>query len=185
MNEENTKNNTSGLSLSDKNSVNQEPVDEVFFFASQREMSGYEKKTEFFEPMVLSDKKQIRLNPVLVLVSLLVLIMGVIVSIDMLKKEPGTLEGAYKFTYAEASGKTMTQSQLRARGLNSANLCLEIGGDKAKVSLDENLADCDYTVDGDEIIITKGEKVLKGEVDLIEETVTLEMDGADLIFEKM
>ncbi len=134
---------------------------------------------------VVVKNKGFQFSPIVILVAVAVLVMGVLLVKDIFHKEPGTLDGQYEFAYAEADGREVSPEEARAWGVDAVGMTMDINGDSAVVTLHGVERECDLEVVGDEITLTRGDKVITGKVDLYEETITMEMNSGDVIFEKI
>ena len=142
-------------------------------------------QTPVVDDTVVVKNKGFQFSPIVILVAVAVLVMGVLLVKDIFHKEPGTLDGQYEFAYAEADGREVSPEEARAWGVDAVGMTMDINGDSAVVTLHGVERECDLEVVGDEITLTRGDKVITGKVDLYEETITMEMNSGDVIFEKI
>ena len=91
-------------------------------------------------------------------------------------------EGTYEFSYATAKGVSVSKAELQASGMNVEGFTLEVNGKHGKFSYMGRTADCDVKVDGSTISFVNGNETLDGTFDAGSGTITLEMNGAYLVF---
>lgn len=192
INESDVKNENedSSLSMVTEKLVQSNPSEDHFFYASPNTPEKKYYNTPDVETDVIIKEKGIHINPIVFLAAVVVAVLAIIVIKDMLHKEPGTLNGEYDFSYVEADGKEMDGAELLAWGVDATDMAITIDGDKAEIYVDGSGVECDFLVDGDEFTISgktkSGEtQEMHGEIDLYEETVTLNMDTGNVVFEKI
>ena len=128
--------------------------------------------------------KGFRLNPILVVAVISLLALGTGWMLGVFRKKANPIDGSYKFDHAVANGKVVTPSQLYAYGVNTNGMAIRIDGDYADLTVFGFTGHCDFEQDGNDIKVTNGSKYMTGKASITEETVTLQHNGTDLVFEK-
>lgn len=150
---------------------------------SQGGSGGFYQTPDYPDTSYISDKKR-QVNPIIAIVAgVLVLLVALMVK-DAFHTDPNSIDGEYRFAYADSDGQTVSKTELLLWGVDTNGLAFEIDGNTASISNGGKTADCDIRIEGDEVTIIKGDKILDGEIDRKEETLTIEMNDVDLVFEK-
>ena len=93
-------------------------------------------------------------------------------------------DGTYEFSYATAKGVSVSKAELMADGTNVEDFELEVNGKRGKFSVMGRSASCDVKIDGSSISFVSGSDSLNGTFDSESGTITVEMNGAYLVFKK-
>ena len=150
---------------------------------SQDGPSGFYQTPEYPDTTYISDKKR-NVNPIIAIVAGVLVVLVALMVKDAFHTDPNSIDGEYRFAYADSDGQTISKTELLLWGVDTNGLAFEIDGKTASITSGGKTADCDIRIEGDEVTIIKGDKILDGEINLKEETLTIEMNDVDLVFEK-
>jgi len=136
-------------------------------------------------PMPAGPVPQLRsVNPnksvIIIISAVCVLLFFIFFALFRGKKTPA--EGTYAFSYATANGISVSKAELQASGTDVEGFTLEVNGKHGKFSFMGRTASCDVKVDGSKISFVSGGDSLDGTFDVDSGTITLEMNGAYLVF---
>lgn len=147
---------------------------ETFFYANPNPVVP--------EPVI--KQKNFKVTPVMLLAAIVVILLGAIIVKEAFHKDNSRIEGYYSLVSSELNGMTITNNDLKARGFEPDEISLEINDDNAIFHIGDKTDDCSYEVDGSEMTFTMGKTTLYGEVNYTEKTVTVDVEGYYMTFEK-
>lgn len=134
------------------------------------------------EPVI--KQKNFKVTPVMLLAAIVVIMLSIIIVKETFYAGDSRLDGSYSLASSELNGMTITNDQLKARGYEPDEITLELEDDNCTFHIGEKTDECKYEVDGSDITITKGSLTFYGEVNYTEETVTVDVEGFNMTFEK-
>ncbi len=130
-------------------------------------------------------KKKMPVGAVVGFMVALVAIIGAVVAVMLFNKggskKDADLDGKYVLVSVYYLGE-----EVSADMYYSEEVYLEIDGDEAELGEGDDIDMADVELDGDTIILTNpyGDEEITGEYDADDETISIDMNGATMIFEK-